>query len=235
MTETEFSKEFVRRLGCLAAAMGAEVSKERLRAYLEFFRRQDHEAALRAIDSAFGACRFFPQPVELVALMDDCQKTHPDAAWAGVLLLLDGFYGMEGHYALVDGATAFAIRGMGGYAALAHTPLNDLPYLGKRFKDLYLMATERGLHRDVGRVDGPRRRALGHEGDPLEPLAQESVPESILPPEGAALRLGDGAGAALPLGQAMAMLKEKMGSPHPIKPSERALECPRIEKRLAMA
>jgi len=169
--ENNFRVQFIKALGGLAAVLNEDISKERILAYYEMFKNQDHGAVLEAIDKAGLFCKFFPKPAELFELMGGGKGggKDPAVAWQEVMKAVENI-GPYANVVFEDGAIAAAILALGDWPTLCEMNYKELALqrIPARFAALYAEAVRRGQHQAEGKVYGVIDRdnsARGYESE----------------------------------------------------------------------
>ncbi len=128
--------------------------------------------------------QYMPTPGSIAELIkpqqDIRQKT--ETKWAGVLELMRRYDGLRDMKVIVDGATAFAVRNMGGWQSLTMMDATQIPFQITKFRALYEQACQEGLEKEQGEIEG-RREKHWQTGE-FYPQKIVAAPETLTPPPG---------------------------------------------------
>ncbi len=149
--------------------------------YWNILKNYNDEDVERSFKMAVDKCKFFPRPAELIEFIVGDSKKNADIKWAGIMELMRKHEGLRNEKVMVDGATAFAVRNMGGWSDLTMMNTDKLPFQAPRFRALYEQACSIGLDREVGEIEGRIER----HWQTKELLQQRLIttPETIRPPK----------------------------------------------------
>ena len=111
-----------------------------------------------AFTQAIKTCKYFPRIADILEFLEPPQKGEALVSWSYVLGLLGKGEGLRNQYLQTDGATAEAVRALGGWYQLTHMPQKDVNYLEKKFVAVYEAAKFRGLANQPAQIIGPREK-----------------------------------------------------------------------------
>jgi hypothetical protein len=126
-------------LKALSVPFGREVSRELLEVYRVALDDLTDTELQTAAAKAIRHCRFFPPPAELRALAgrggEKALKAEAAEAWGRVQEALDALQEDDGvDFGLIANAV---VRNMGGWARMWNEPFRALPFVRKKFEELY--------------------------------------------------------------------------------------------------
>ena len=116
------------------------------------------EAVKNAFSRVLSTCKWFPKPADLIEAIEVSRKSMGKLAWAEVKGMLNTWGGMWNHIWKTDGATAEAVKSIGGWSHLSGLRAYDLGQLEDAFIGAYDRAVASGALYTLGEVVGKRDR-----------------------------------------------------------------------------
>ncbi len=177
-------KTFLSGMAALGTVFDKDINSTILQdIYWDRLKNYTDDEVSTAFKMAVDKCKFFPRPVELLEFITAKTKPSPDVKWAGVLEIMRRYDGLRDMKVIVDGATAFAIRNMGGWQSLTMMNTDQIPFQVTRFRALYEQACQNGLDKEQGDIEG--RREKNWQTGEFYNQKIVAPPETLLPPHGA--------------------------------------------------
>lgn len=134
----------IEQLGLLAAAMGQEVTPERLRVNAQDLADLPSEVLPEMFSLARKGLKFYPQVSELRALVEkkeiEADAVEAEKAW----LILEGRRDRLGAHGKLDGATDYALRAIGGWKRFCNYELDAYSFIRRDFIAAYKRWKETG-------------------------------------------------------------------------------------------
>jgi hypothetical protein len=143
------------------------------------------DAVKNAFAQALKTCKWFPKPADLIEAIAGARKNMGKLAWAELMGKLDTWGGMYNHVWETDGATAEAVKAIGGYSHLSGLRFWEVHKLEDAFLAAYDRAVSAGSQHSIGKVIGKRDRDW--KTGELVPLTviQDGERKSVVLPAGA--------------------------------------------------
>ena len=158
-------RTFNEGLMVLAVNYGLDLSgegdrSERDRAYARLLKNTlsayPDRAVGRAFDLILKRCKWRPTVADFAEILDPAPEVLAKKRWGLVLGVLEAHGGLYNSSFRTDGATAEAVRAVGGWHHLSGQRSADLSRLAPAFAEAYARAAARGLHHQEAVVGGIR-------------------------------------------------------------------------------
>lgn len=126
------------------------------------------EAVKRAFTQVLKTCKWFPRVADLVEAIEGARKNMGKLAWAELKTMLGTWGGMWNHVWHTDGATAEAVKVIGGWSVLSGLRPYDLNQQEDVFLAAYERAVAAGIQHRLGKIVG--KRDIDWQTNEVKPL-----------------------------------------------------------------
>lgn len=166
-------ERFIELMSGLSQLYDKELSQFALDIYYDIFKDYEYPQIEKAVKQVISNNKYnsIPKPAEILEFLEGTRDDKALVAWLQVMEAVQ----KGGYYASIEFADliiAHVVNELGGWQWFCCTQRDDLPFIQKRFMDLYRLFLKRGVANNIRLVGfiECRNNERGH---------LESIPESI--------------------------------------------------------